>query len=142
MFRTVPLVNGTLPKEGFKSITVSEAIYNRFYKRYAERKDELGLKGVSSFSGYLTSILEELMERDEIFAKHGPFLEELAIEGNTIVLWDNRLDRSAEVVLQEKGLYCRSDERNDCVHVGFAYSIPRFYPIMAQLGIRLPRMKE
>jgi len=135
-------MDGTLPRDGFKSITVSELIYDRFHNRYSKHKEELELKGISSFSGYLTSILEELMGRNEIFARYAPFIQEFGVEGDTIILWDNKLNRTAEVVFKNKELYCRLDDRYDCVHVGFAYSIPRVYLIMAELGIKPPRIRE
>ncbi len=135
-------MNGTMPREGFRSITVSQAVYDRFYKRYQTHKKDLELKGISSFTGYITSILEELMMKEEIFARYAPFIQEFGVQGDTVILWDNKVNRSVEVVLKDKELYCRFDERSDCVHVGYAYSIPQVYSIMAELGIKPPKIRE
>lgn len=51
-----------LPKAGFKSITVSENIYNKFYTDYKKIKKDLAMKGITSFSGYIVSILAEKLE--------------------------------------------------------------------------------
>jgi hypothetical protein len=69
-----------MPKPGYKSITVSERVYKTFFKVYEENKKGLEIKGIRSFSGYLT-----------------------------------------------RELQCLLDERADCVHVGFVYSLPELY---------------
>ena len=57
-----------MPKPGYKSITVSENIYKKFFEVYEKNRKELELKGIMSFSGYLTSRMEEMMLKDEVFA--------------------------------------------------------------------------
>ena len=51
-----------MPKAGFKSITVSENIYDKFYKKYEKKKKILAMKGINSFSGYMVSILAKQLE--------------------------------------------------------------------------------
>ena len=51
-----------MPKAGFKSITVSETVYDKFQEVYLKNKTDLTMKGVNSFSGYVTYMLEELMQ--------------------------------------------------------------------------------
>jgi len=134
-----------MPKKGsgFMSLTVTEKVYSHYKKSFEAKKEELARKGVTSFAGYITSMLEELMERDEVFARYAPFIEEFGFDpdGRTIYLKDNKIGRIAEVVFQNKELYCRLDERGDCVHVGFAYSLPKVYKVMAELGIKPPKVK-
>jgi hypothetical protein len=48
-----------MPKPGYKSITVSEHVYKTFFKVYEKNKKGLEIKGIRSFSGYLTSMMEE-----------------------------------------------------------------------------------
>jgi hypothetical protein len=62
-----------------KSITVSEHVYKTFFKAYEKNKKGLEIKGIRSFSGYLTSMIEEMMLRYEAFAKHAPYMEKLSI---------------------------------------------------------------
>ena len=116
-----------MPKPGYKSITVSEHVYNKFFKVYEKNKKGLEIKGVRSFSGYLTSMMEEMMLRYEAFAKHAPYIEKLSIDQNRVVLQDNKRNRIAEVLLKEGELQCLLDEKSDCVHVGFVYSLPELY---------------
>ena len=99
-----------MPKPGYKSITVSEHVYKKFFKAYEKNKKGLGAKGVRSFSGYLTSMMEEMMLKYEAFAKHAPYMEKLSIDQNRIVLKDNKRDRIAEVMLKEGELQCLLDE--------------------------------
>jgi hypothetical protein len=39
----------------------------------------LELKGITSFSGYLTSMMEEMMAKYEVFAKHAPYMEKISM---------------------------------------------------------------
>ena len=48
-----------MPKDGFKSITVSDEVYNKFLKQYQAKSDELKEKGIFSLSGYITMALHE-----------------------------------------------------------------------------------
>jgi hypothetical protein len=66
-----------MPKPGYKSITVSGHVYNKF-KVYEKNKKGLELKGIRSFSGYLTSMMEEMMLRYETFTRHAPYMEKLS----------------------------------------------------------------
>lgn len=116
-----------MPKPGYKSITVSEHVYNEFFKVYEKNKKGLEIKGIRSFSGYLTSMMEETMLRYETFARHAPYMEKLSIDQNRVIVRDNKRNRIAEVMLKEGELQCLLDEKSDCVHVGFVYSLPELY---------------
>jgi predicted CopG family antitoxin len=116
-----------MPKPGYKSITVSENVYKKFLKVYEKNKKGLEIKGIRSFSGYLTSMMEETMVRYEIFVNHAPYMEKIDIDQNRVTLKDNKRNRIAEVLLKDGELQCMLDERPDCVHVGFVYSLPELY---------------
>jgi hypothetical protein len=81
----------------------------------------------SIIAGYLTSMMEEMMLRYEVFAKHAPYMEKLSIDQNRVVIQDNKRNRIAEVLLKEGELQCLLDEKYDCAHVGFVYSLPELY---------------
>jgi hypothetical protein len=55
----------------------------------------------SIIAGYLTSMMEEMMLRYEVFAKHAPYMEKLSIDQNRVVIQDNKRNRIAEVLLKE-----------------------------------------
>ncbi|MFL6396059.1 MAG: hypothetical protein ACJ706_02720 [Nitrososphaeraceae archaeon] len=104
-----------MPKAGFKSITVSENVY-KFFEVYEKSRKELELKGITSFSGYLTSMIEEMMEKYEAFAKHAPLIEKIAVDSDRIILKDNKRNRIAEVLLKNDELQCLLDESSLCTH--------------------------
>jgi hypothetical protein len=54
-------------------------------------------------------------------------MEKLSIDQNRVVLKDNKRNRIAEVMLKEGELQCLLDDRADCIHVGFVYSLPELY---------------
>jgi hypothetical protein len=87
-----------MPKPGYKSITVSEHVYKKFFSVYEKNKKGLEIKGIRSFSGYLTSMMEEMMLRYETFARHAPYMEKLSIDQNRVVLQDNKRNMSLESI--------------------------------------------
>jgi hypothetical protein len=84
-----------MPKPGYKSITVSEHVYKHFFKVYEKNKKGLEINGIRSFSGYFTSMMEEMMLRYEAFTKYAPYMEKLSIDENRGVLKDNKRRRIA-----------------------------------------------
>jgi hypothetical protein len=44
-------------------------------------------------------------------------------------------NRIAEVMLKEVELQCLLDERADCVHVGFVYSLPELYNVKDEIKV-------
>lgn len=128
-----------MPKAGFKSITVSEEVYDRFFDVFEKNKPDLTMKGINSFSGYVTYMLEQTMQKDKTFARYAPKLEKIAIDEDRVVLKDNIKNRIAEVTVQKGELFCQLCEEKDCVHVGFVFSLPDVYEILNSKGIKHPK---
>ena len=128
-----------MPKAGFKSITVSESVYDKFHEVYQKNKDDLTMKGVNSFAGYVTYMLEEMMQKDKTFARYAPKLEKISIDEDRVVLKDNLKNRIAEVAVQKGELYCMLCEEKDCVHIGFVWSLPDVYEVLNTKGIKNPK---
>jgi len=128
-----------VPKDGFKSITVSETVYNKFYDVYQKNKQELTMKGVNSFAGYVTYMLEETMQKDKTFAKYAPKLEKISIDEDRVLIKDNIKNRIAEVAIQRGELYCQLCEDKSCFHIGYVFSLPDVYEILNSKGIKKPR---
>ncbi|MDP3780753.1 MAG: hypothetical protein AABW55_02850 [Thermoproteota archaeon] len=128
-----------MPKEGFKSITVSDTVYDRYYEIYQKNKQELTMKGVNSFAGYITYMLEQTMQKDKTFAKYAPKLEKVSIDDDRVIVKDNIKNRIAEVTVQRGELYCQLCEEKNCFHVGFVFSLPDVYEILNSKGIRHPK---
>ena len=128
-----------MPKEGFKSITVSEIVYSKFFDVYQKNKQDLLMKGVNSFSGYVTYMLEEMMQKDKTFAKYAPKIEKISVDEDRIILKDTIKNRIAEVAMQRGELFCQLCEDKNCVHVGFAWAIPEVYELLNAKGIKRPK---
>ena len=128
-----------MPKAGFKSITVSETVYDRFQEVYQNSRDSLARKGVNSFSGYVTYMLEEMMQKDETFARYAPKIEKVSVDADRVILKDNIKNRIAEVALQRGELYCQLCEEKNCHHVGFAFSLPEVIEALNAKGLRHSR---
>jgi hypothetical protein len=128
---------------GYMNLSIAVPVYTRYRQEYEKNREQLTKKGITSFAGYVTSMLEELMERNEIFARQAPFLQEFGYDegNNTIYIKDNRTNRVAGVTIRGNGLNCDVDDRDDCVHIGFAYALPQVYRVMEKLGIRPPKVK-
>jgi hypothetical protein len=84
-------------------------------------------------------MMEEMMIKYEAFAKHAPFIQKIAIDQNRVILKDNKCNRIVEVLLKDRELQCLLDEKSDCVHVGFVYSLPELYSIISSKAIKVPR---
>ena len=126
-------------RSGFKSITVSETVYNKFFDVYQKNKEDLLMKGVNSFSGYVTYMLEEMMQKDKTFARYAPKIEKISVDEDRVILKDTIENRIAEVALQRGELYCQLCEDKNCVHVGFAWAIPEVYELLNAKGIKRPK---
>ena len=128
-----------MPKAGFKSITVSESVYEKFNDIYQKNKEELTMKGVNSFSGYITYMLEEMMQKDKTFARYAPKIEKISVDEDRVILKDNIKNRIAEVAIQKGELFCLLCEEKDCVHIGFVFSLPDVYEVLNAKGIKQPK---
>ena len=130
---------GKMPKPGFKSITISETVYEKFYSVYEKSKDSLTMKGINSFAGYITYMLEQNMQKDKTFAKFAPKLELISIEDDRVIIKNNIVNRIAEIVIQRGELYCQLCEVKDCHCIGYVWSIPEIYEKLHLKGLRNSR---
>ena len=125
-----------MPKAGFKSITISETVYDKFHDVYQKSKGDLP---VNSFSGYVTYMLEEMMQKDKTFARYAPKIEKISIDDDRVILKDNMKNRIAEVAVQKGELFCQLCDEKDCVHVGYVFSLPDVYEVLNARGIKNPK---
>ncbi len=54
-----------MPRKGYKTITVTDSIYDYFMEQYKKQKLELERKGINSFSGFVTAEFSRLMELEK-----------------------------------------------------------------------------
>ena len=127
-----------MPKEGFKSITVSETVYNRFSEAYSSNREALAVKGIRSLSGYVSYMLEERMQENEMLARHAPLMKKVSVDGDRVILLDNARNRVAEVVIQNGVMFCQLCEEHNCMHVGYAFALPDVYESLISQGVKAP----
>jgi len=120
-------------------IKISESEYEKFHDVFLKSKDNLAMKGVNSFSGYVTYMLEEMMQKDKTFAKYAPKIEKISVDDDRVILKDNIKNRIAEVVVQKGELMCKLCKEKDCIHVGFVFSLPDVYEVLNAKGIKHPK---
>jgi len=54
-----------MPRKGFKSITVKEEVYDYFWDLWQRNKEEYRKQGITSFSGFVTKLLYEMIEKEK-----------------------------------------------------------------------------
>ena len=121
-----------MPKNGFKSITINEIVYDKFYQIFFDSKEKLALKGVNSFAGYVTYCLEDMMRKDETFSKFTPKIEKISVDQDCVILRDIPLKRIVEIQFKKNKLFCMLCDKNDCKHVGFSESLPEVLEIQGK----------
>lgn len=52
-----------MPKNGFRSITVSGTVYENFFKLWVKQKNKMNMQGVTSFSGFVTHELSIILKK-------------------------------------------------------------------------------
>ena len=117
-----------MPKEGFSVITITEQAYEKARSMYGQ-KVKSGVEN-KSFSRYVNDLIVDRIEADENLSFMAPFMQKAFLQGNSIMIKDNKIGRIAEVQVHGKELVCLYCKKNDCVHVGFAYAIPEVYRVM------------
>jgi hypothetical protein len=124
-------------REGWKTVSLRTELLQRVEK-VREAKQEGKTRKIP-----LGTLVEDLLlpelERNEALRHYAPFLEQVGIEDDVIFLKDNRLLKIVELRVRDGDLYCDHDRRKSCVHIGFAWSIPRVYKVMKEHGSKRPK---
>lgn len=55
-----------MPREGYKSITVSDVVYEYFEEIFNANKKKLALQGINSFSGFCVWIMSTVVDQKEM----------------------------------------------------------------------------
>lgn len=128
----------TMPKEGFKSITVSETVFQRFNEAYNASKEMLAARGIRSVSGYIGHMLSERMRESDVVEAHPPRIRKISADDDRVVLMDSKLNRVAEVAVRDGALFCQLCKTDKCLHVGFAYALPEVYATLDMQAVMKP----
>jgi hypothetical protein len=110
-----------LPKPGQKTVTVSgKALEELEHKYKAEKIKHPNL----SFATFISeSALIELERRKML--RETQFISLVGFSDDAVILKDVRKgDRLIEVQIRNKNLKCITEDKFDCIHVGFALALP------------------
>jgi len=116
-----------VPKEGFRSVTMSMDSYDRIYRAYEASGASRGKAGTRSLSAYVVRLMEAELKRADVFARHRPWIKFIAIEDGVAILRDNMAGSIVEVAVRAGELDCKSCHGDACLHVGFLLSVPQVY---------------
>jgi len=114
-------------------------VYEKLSPMYEKNKERLALKGMNSFSGYVSFMLDEAIKKDKSFARYVPKIEKISVDDDTVILKDNIKNKIAEVVLQKGELFCKLCKKKACVHVGFVFSLPDIYEVLNARKMKHPK---
>jgi hypothetical protein len=90
---------------------------------------------------FIADLIHESLERKETSRKYETILEDYSIDNDCVYIRDYKRDVIAELTFKDgPDLYCNIDGAKNCVHVGFAWSIPKVRMLMAAHESR-PKMK-
>lgn len=106
---------------------------------YDLRKHELLDQNITSVSGMVEKYLVDVIEKNEAWKGYMPFLAEQGISDEGILIRDNRLNKLVQLSVKGGDLYCDLDDDSNCVHIGFAWSIPQVYRVMKEHGRKQPK---
>lgn len=122
-----------MPKEGFAVICITKEVFLRAKAFYAKKLQNGEVSDKVSFSRFMNNLLERAVERDEYLSRMPIKIQKIGIFGNSVLLRDH-LDRIYQVKIsfldENVELLCLKDKRNDCLHVGYIYSLPEFYQVI------------
>ncbi len=81
---------------------------------------------------FIGDLIRESLEREETAKRFEQILEEYSIEADCVYIRDNKRDVIAELRFKDgSDLYCNIDGAKNCVHIGFAWSIPKVNMLIA-----------
>ncbi|HZW85624.1 MAG TPA: hypothetical protein VFE91_06985 [Nitrososphaerales archaeon] len=111
-----------MPDRGFRTITVTEAIYGQVKQRARREK--------KSAATYVSEILEVMLYIEDKFSNYAPFLELISLGEDDVVVRDHKKDRIAGVKAKSADggkmrFYCELDASDYCPHTAFAAALPQ-----------------
>lgn len=131
-----------MPRKGYKSITVTQNVYDYFYNEYSKVKEEYAIKkGIHSFSAFVTYRLSQLLEFP---VPPQPQFEILNHDERGVKVWDNELPPhggSADIQFTPKGIHCPICDGSNCEHIRYALEQPDIKAIIKKKrkeGWKLP----
>lgn len=116
-----------MPQPSQKTITVSGKALTKLQESY--RLEKANRPNLPFATFIAESALIEL-ERRKIL-KEAQFISLVSFGDDTVILKDVRKDgRLIEVQVRNRNLKCVSEDKSDCIHVGFALALPEVRKVL------------
>jgi len=129
-----------LTRPGWRTVLLREEVVSRLEK--VKEQKEAGKPRKIPLGALIEDLIWPILESDELLRKYGPYLSEFSIDDDKIILRDNRINEIVELTFRNDVLYCGHDRSDNCVHIGFAWSIPKVYKVMIAHGQKMPKVKK
>jgi hypothetical protein len=117
----------SMPQPGQKTVTVSGKILSRLEELYNSEKVK---RPSLSFASFISESALIELERRNILRE----AQQISIVGfgdDSVILKDVRKkDRLIEVQIRNRRLKCISEDKFDCIHVGFALALPEVRKVL------------
>ena len=113
-----------MEQEIFRSVLLPENIVSELEELMKQKHE--GRQIQVPLGLFIGEILRSSLEVEEAKLLFPSILEEYSVEADKVYVRDNKRDVVAELSFKDQGeLYCNIDGSKNCVHVGYAWSIPR-----------------
>lgn len=118
-----------MPQPGQKTITVSGNTLTQLEDNYRLEKVK---RPSLSFATFISESALIELERRKIL-KEARFISLVGFGDDEVILKDVRKDgRLIEVQIRNRNLKCVSEDKIDCIHVGFALALPEIRKLLAK----------
>ena len=129
-----------MTRPGWRTVLLREEVVSRLEK--VKEQKEAGKPRKIPLGALIEDLIWPVLESDELLRKYGPYLSELSVDDDKILLRDNRINEIVELTFRNDVLYCGHDHSDNCVHIGFAWSIPKVYKALIAHGQKMPKVKK
>ena len=110
-----------MPQPGQKTVTVSGKVLSKLEEKYKIEKTK---RPSLSFASFISESALLELERQNIL-REAQQISVIGFGDDNVILKDVRkVDRFIEVQIRGRRLKCLSDNKFDCIHVGFALALP------------------
>lgn len=104
----------------YRTVTLNIEIINQLNRFWELNEEALSQEGVNSFSDLVGYLINQ-MENKKIEKR----LEHINVFEDHITIRDNQLKQEINVYVRDKVLWCEYDQSENCIHVGYAWAIPK-----------------
>lgn len=135
-----------MPRGRWVTVSLREEVYKKAKEIYEKDKERKEIQFIA-FTDWINNLVWNVLEESEYLYRYAPSLQFIGAHGDTIDIADHFINRIVEVQVHDEGmskrfLYCRHCERDDCLHVGFAFAVREVNKILIEKGFKQPRVKE